>query len=115
MANSSVNRARFEAKSERHVMTKSVNKEFSTLKKELWAYYVENSGTLLCKALNRKDYSAVPEKLITIKKVQTVSAKLEEDIERRGVFEFRRACGKELEKVDLAEEKPQAGKKRQRQ
>lgn len=105
------------------VMTKSVNKEFSTLKKELkekegeqeWAYYVENSGTLLCKALNRKDYSAVPEKLITIKKVQTVSAKLEEDIERRGVFEFRRACGKELEKVDLAEEKPQAGKKRQRQ
>jgi len=105
------------------VMTKSVNKEFSTLKKELkekereqeWAYYIEGSGTLLCKALNRKDYSAVPEKLITIKKMQTVSAKLEEDIERRGVFEFRRACGKELEKVDLAEEKPQAGKKRQRQ
>jgi superfamily II DNA helicase RecQ len=104
------------------VLTKAVDREFSAMKKDFkategeqeWAHYIEGSGTLSCKALNRKDYSAVPEHFVTMKKMQFVTAKLEEGIERKGMFEFRRACGKEYEKGDVVEDKNEVGKKRQR-
>ena len=104
------------------VMTKNLEKEFSNLKTELkasvsekeWALYVEGFGTLKCKAMDRKDYSAVPAQFVSVKKTQYVTASLEDDFEKKGVIEFRKACGIEFGKGDLIDDS-KVGKKRQRQ
>ncbi len=72
-----------------------------------WAQYVQGFGTLKSSvSIRRFLRDDTPERYVDMRTIQTVRSSIENPLQREGIIDFRRACGREHARGDSVESTP---------